>query len=234
LILISIFFDTIISVNSLLLVWNQKNLKAKQNVMLYNFASFNQKEKKQTILKGYSGSRIVCLANLRPQKDHLNLLKAFTRVSEVYSDWTLHLIGLDFLDDYSEKIKAYIKVHRLENHVFLYGSCSDTAHILEQATIGVLASSSEGLPVALLEYGLMKLPVVVTNVGVCSSVVSNENNGLLVSKENELEFTSALENLIRNKSKRIKFGTQLYKNINANYSKESYIKNLRCIYRDAN
>ena len=40
----------------------------------------------------------------------------------------------------------------------------DIKNILHQATLGVLSSKSEGLPVALLEYGLASLPVVATNV----------------------------------------------------------------------
>jgi glycosyltransferase involved in cell wall biosynthesis len=48
---------------------------------------------------------------------------------------------------------------------FVYGSLQDVENILNQATIAVLSSQSEGLPIALLEYGLHKKPVVVTAVG---------------------------------------------------------------------
>jgi glycosyltransferase involved in cell wall biosynthesis len=37
-------------------------------------------------------------------------------------------------------------------------------------------SKSEGLPVALLEYGFHKIPVVVTDVGDVSSVITNHEN----------------------------------------------------------
>ncbi|SNR75749.1 Glycosyltransferase involved in cell wall bisynthesis [Lutibacter agarilyticus] len=231
---ISRFFNATISVNTLLLEWNQHYLKVAKNVYLQNFANFNPQEIKQTELKGDEGKRIVCLANLRPQKDHLNLLKAFCIVQKVRSDWTLHLVGMDFLDAYSEKIKAYIKEHGLVNHVFLYGSCSDTSNVLAQATIGVLASSSEGLPVALLEYGLMQLPVVTTNVGECGKVIFNEQNGLVVIKENEFVVAEALEVLIKDESKRNIFGTELYEHIKVHYSKEAYTQQLIGIYCDAN
>ena len=46
-------------------------------------------------------------------------------------------------------------------------------------TIGVLASKFEGLPVALLEYGLAKLPVVITDVGECNKVVTHLKDGLV-------------------------------------------------------
>ena len=86
----------------------------------------------------------------------------------------------------------------MDNHVFVYGSCSDVHHILRQSTIGVLSSKSQGLPLSLLEYGLAKLPVVVTNVGDCNKVISNKDEGLLVESENDIVLAEALINLIIN------------------------------------
>ena len=82
--------------------------------------------------------------------------------------------------------------NKLENHVFIYGSCADVYHILKQSTIGVLSSKSEGLPVALLEYALAKLPVVATNVGDCNLAISNTDEGLLVAPENHQHLAEAL------------------------------------------
>ena len=65
-----------------------------------NFAMTVKSEQK-TSLKGIDNKRIVCLANLRLQKDHFNLLKAFKLVIREHPDWSLHLIGHDFDDNYS-------------------------------------------------------------------------------------------------------------------------------------
>ena len=67
----------------------------------------------------------------------------------------------------------------LEKNVFLYGSRLDIENILNQAAIAVLTSQSEGLPVALLEYGLYKKSVVVTNVVEIPTIVENGKNGFL-------------------------------------------------------
>jgi glycosyltransferase involved in cell wall biosynthesis len=47
-----------------------------------------------------------------------------------------------------------------------------------------LASKSEGLPVALLEYGFHKMPVVVTDVGDVSSVITNRENSFFSQLQN--------------------------------------------------
>jgi glycosyltransferase involved in cell wall biosynthesis len=161
----------------------------------------------------------------------VNLLKAFKIVQEKHADWSLHLVGMDFKDVYAEEIKSFIKQHNLIPCVFLYGSCADTQFILEQAAIGVLSSKSEGLPVALLEYGLAKLPVVVTDVGECGTVVSNGESGLVVPPVDEERLAEGLIFLIENEIQRKEFGENLYKNISLNYSAHAFITQLIAIYQ---
>ncbi|NEW80318.1 MAG: glycosyltransferase family 4 protein [Gelidibacter sp.] len=229
--LVSKAFHTVISVNNNLYQWAKLHLKAKHHTYLPNFASFGAASPKTTSLHGLNEKRIVCLANLRPQKDHLNLLKAFEIVQEKHADWTLHLVGLDLKDAYAEEIKSYITAHHLATCVFLYGSCADTQYILEQAAIGVLGSKSEGLPVALLEYGLAKLPVVVTAVGECGAVVSNMENGLVVPPNNEIKLAEGLIFLIENEHKRKEFGENLYIKVGLNYSAHAFITQLIALYK---
>ncbi|VAW22805.1 Alpha-1,4-N-acetylgalactosamine transferase PglH [hydrothermal vent metagenome] len=228
--LISNSFYAIISVNNLLEQWSKRYLKTKNVYFIPNFASLGMNIPKITFLSGKEGKKIVCLANLRPQKDHLNLLRAFEIVHKQYLDWTLHLVGLDLKDTYSTKIKNFITEKKLVNSVFLYNSCADTAHILAQATIGVLASKSEGLPVSLLEYGLVKLPVVITNVGDCNKVVQNKVNGLLVEPTNDEKLAGAIIKLIANSELRMNLGANLCENVRRNFSKENYISKLINIY----
>ncbi|MBK5208467.1 MAG: glycosyltransferase, partial [Flavobacteriaceae bacterium] len=222
---------TVISVNRNLHQWAQEYLKAKQYRYLANFASLDTTTLKTTRLQGQNEKRILCLANLRSQKDHLNLLKAFKMVQEKHIDWSLHIVGFDFKDAYANEIKSYLKAYHLNACVFLYGSCADTRYILEQATIGVLASKSEGLPVALLEYGLAKLPVVVTNVGECGTVVKNLESGMVVPPNNADKLSEALMYLIENERKQKVFGENLYKNVLLNYSQNTFITQLTAIYQ---
>ena len=128
----SLFFNELIAVNELLEKWAIDNLYCKSVLYLPNFVSFNTEAKKVTPLKGQLGKRIVCLANLRPQKDHINLLKAFIQVNQKHPDWTLHLVGKYFNDEYTKNIKLFIKKNHLEYSVFLYGSCPDVDVVLQQ------------------------------------------------------------------------------------------------------
>ncbi|AUC75833.1 glycosyltransferase [Olleya sp. Bg11-27] len=185
------FFNHVFSVNSKLENWAKINLKVKSVRYLPNYAVVNDSQL-ITNLRGEAGKRMVCLANLRPQKDHLNVLHAFKLVVAYYPDWTLHLIGKDFEDAYSKHISSFIIEAGLEQQVFLYGSCMDTTAILKRCDIGILSSRSEGLPLALLEYGLSDLAVVATDVGECNRVIKNEVTGLLVASQNYKCLSEAL------------------------------------------
>lgn len=223
------YFNHIVSVNSKLKVWAENNLKHKNISYLPNF-SVETINKCITKLKGEKGKRIICLANLRPQKDHLNLLKGFKSLVEAFPEWTLHLVGQDFKDDYSRTIFDYIKKENLNQNIFFYGSCMDTFYILKQCDIGVLSSKSEGLPLALLEYGLVGLPTVVTNVGDCAEVISDKNFGFLISKNNSKELSTTLQYCIENPIEVTKRGKALKGKIKFYFSEKVTIKKILTIY----
>lgn len=223
------FFSAIISVNQKLKNWSDNNLKAQDTYYLPNFASLTESEQK-TELKGSDGKRVVCLAGFRPQKDHLTLLKAFTIISNRHQDWTLHLVGNHNNDNYFDDVKTCIQSNNLFDSVFLYHNATDVKNILSQSNIGILSSKSEGLPVSLLEYGLVKLPVVVTDVGECANVVSNGEFGLVVPREDEKLLAQKMEELVLDKDARSQLGNNFYNHINENYSEQKIIHKLLDIY----
>ncbi|MFC2110057.1 glycosyltransferase [Bacteroidota bacterium] len=227
--ILSILFSKIIVVNSNLKKWAENNLNCKKVYFVNNFASLEDTIPKTELL-GKEGKKIVHLAGFREQKDHLNLLMAFELFIKKNSDWTLHLIGKDYDDVYSSKIKEYISSKSLERHVFLYGACMDIKNILSQATVGVLSSKSEGLPVSLLEYGLIKLPVVVTNVGECAKVITNNKSGILVKPENFMNLHQGLEKLVSLEINPKEMGENLHTVVLKKYSKEVFIKTITNIY----
>ncbi len=217
------FFSGIIAVNQKLKVWAEQKMNFKNTVYLPNFPSEGNNSTAHTVLKGIDGKRIVCLANLRVQKDHFLLLKVACKLKVSHPEWTFHLVGKDFNDVYSQKIKDLIVSFDLEKNVFLYGTKSDIENILQQATIGILTSQSEGLPVALLEYGRLKKPVVVTDVGEISSLIINGENGFLVAPQNEHLFYEALGALIDNEFLQLEFGNLLHKKVQEHYSKKAVV-----------
>ncbi len=224
-------FSHIFCVNKALVLWAKQSLKAKCVSFLPNFA-VKQSIQGTTVLAGVEGKRILCLANLRPQKDHENLFKAFKIVSMADSEWTLHCVGKDFKDAHSHHIFNQIDTLALQGRVFFYGSQPDTENIISQAGIGVLASASEGLPLALLEYGLGKLPVVATDVGDCAAVIQDEGLGQLVPKDNPEALAQALLLYLENDTLRDRVGHNLYTQVTTTFSEQSVIKTIMSYYQN--
>ena len=226
---LSFLFSAVICVNTKLFEWSKEYLAVNKVNFLNNFPFFMDL-KKTTFLNGENGKRIVHVAGYREQKDHINLLKAFNIVVKEKTNYTLHLIGKNHNNSYGKSIQNFIINEKLENNVFQYDVCSDIKNILEQAAIGVLSSESEGLPVSLLEYGLAKLPVVVTNVGECSNVVNNKH--VVVSPKRSDKLANAIVSLINDKVLREKVALELHTEVYENYSRESTMKKIIKIYRE--
>lgn len=222
-------FHAIISVSEILEKWAINNLKVKNVNYLPNFASL-QDTNEVTKLKGKSKFRIVCLARISPEKDHLNLLKAFKLANVDHPSWSLHIVGNHNSDEYYDLVIQFVQKNNLVNKVFFYHNCIDVKNILSQASIGVLCSKFEGLPITLLEYGLAKLPVIVTDVGQCKKVVMNSNYGFIVPKEDEVALSDKMKLLMKDKNLRNDMSINFNKHIIGNYSENIIIEKLIKIY----
>lgn len=231
LIFLSLFFSSIFVVNRQLEDWNKKNMKCSKVIFIPNFTASQNTDEKITFLKGISGKRIVFLANLKNPKNHILVLKAFQELKLNESEWSLHLIGKDYFDSYSDLLKEFIELHSLQDYIHLYGEKNDIRYILSQASIGILASSDEGFPVTLIEYALENLAVISTNVGYCSDIIQNDNNGLLFDPSSVSEVKKQLLKLIQDESLRKKIGDNFKQSVLENYSEEIVIEKLILAYK---
>lgn len=220
----SFLFDGIIVVNDQLFRWAEKELYCKKIIYLSNFTTLSKDEDPSTKLQGFDRKKILCLANLRIQKNHFLLLDVANELQKSHPDWTFHLVGKDFHDNYSKKIKDLLLLRNLDKNVFIYGSKNDIYNIIHQADIAILSSQSEGLPVAILEYGLSKKPVVSTEVGEIPLIIKNGINGFLVPKYNKDQFCEFLVKLIENETLRTVIGNKLHETILENHSENAIIE----------
>ncbi|MBZ0326207.1 MAG: glycosyltransferase family 4 protein [Altibacter sp.] len=221
----SIFFSKIITVNVALREWCKQQLATKQVYYVPNFvvtSSFSEEiQVRQTT--------IVCLANLREPKNHLNLLKAFKKIHQQIPNWKLQLVGSDYNDDYSDALKHFISTNRLTDAVELLGGNAQPEALLLGAAIGVLSSDSEGLPMALLEYGASGLAVVTTRVGYCEEVISTF--GKTVLPNNPEALSEALLQYINDPDTRKNDAAAFKKHIEAQYSQNAILPKLLALYK---
>lgn len=112
----------------------------------------------------------------KPQKNLLDLLKAFELAYQQNKNLRLEVIG-----DGQQRpaLEAFIAHHHLSKVVTLHGWQFDVATIMQKWDLFALSSLWEGLPCAIVEARLLKLPIVSYNTGGISDIIFHGVNGLL-------------------------------------------------------
>src|SRR5690606_18790577 len=97
------------------------NLNCKNVIEIKNFIPEPDPNAKAKIhLEGGKDDfKIICVANLRPQKDHLNLLKAFEMLDKELQV-SLHLIGENPGTEYSTSVLKAIAISPVNHKIFYY------------------------------------------------------------------------------------------------------------------
>jgi glycosyltransferase involved in cell wall biosynthesis len=181
-------------------------------------------------LPGVPGSRIACVANLRAQKNHLDLLRAFALTVRDIPDAHLLLIGGEVEPLYAQAVRQGIADLGLGAHVTLLGERRDVAAILRQCDVGVLSSVSEGFPLALVEYGLAGLATVTTDVGQCAEVVDGGRAGLLINPGDSVAFGALMSHLLATPQLRTSLGDRLRRRVLERYGAEAIVRQVCLVY----
>jgi glycosyltransferase involved in cell wall biosynthesis len=181
-------------------------------------------------LPGTAGGRIVCVANFRPQKDHLTLLRAMAHVLATAPAAHLLLVGDEVDAAYSTAVREEARRLGIERSVSFLGSRRDVSGILRGSDVGILSSTSEGLPLALIEYGHAALPAVATRVGECPDVLSGGKAGALVASGDVHALADALLRYLRDPQLRAATGKRLQRRVQGVFSPEAGLQTIEEIY----
>jgi glycosyltransferase involved in cell wall biosynthesis len=139
--------------------------------------------------------QIVCVGNLRWQKDYENLVEAFAPLALEFPAWSISIFGEGPL---RANIKEAIAKHNLSSCIKLKGmqSQQDISDAMRSASIFVISSKSEGFPKALIEGMASGLAVVATDAGDCGAVL--EGITTVVPSGRPSELRQAIRKLIKN------------------------------------
>ncbi|MEP6914824.1 MAG: glycosyltransferase [Acidobacteriota bacterium] len=223
----------VISVNELLAKWARTQLGFRDDRVWYvpNFVPEDGvTEMAPPRLPGLPGTRIVCVANLRPQKSHVTLVTAFAQVAREFPEAHLLLVGREADRDCAELVRSQIRTHDLGGRVTMLGERADVAAILRQCDVGVLSSIGEGFPLALVEYGQAGLPVVATNVGQCAEVLDHGEAGTLVAAGDPAALGAALSEVLRSPERGVRAGQRLYQRVRERYAAGAVIQQISRVY----
>jgi len=107
----------------------------------------------------------------------------------------------------TENLQQAIHDVGLNDVIHLLGSRNDVAKLLASSQLFIMSSSSEGLPIALIEAAVSGLPCIVTRVGGCGEIIEMCQNGVVVESNDAHALATAMEALINDPEAFYEFST---------------------------
>lgn len=152
---------------------------------------------------------LLTVANPRPQKAYDILLSAFRRPEVVRHQPVLLAVG-DGPD--LGRLRATVEKEGLDDRIRFLGARSDVPRLMALADVFVLASYSEGLPVALMEAATVGLPTIATAVGGVPGMIHDGVTGLLVQRGDVADLAAAIDQLLSDPEMRARLGAAARRN----------------------
>jgi L-malate glycosyltransferase len=170
---------------------------------------------------------VATVARLEPVKDQGMLLRAFERVGGELPEARLVLVG-----DGSVRGDLEEQARRpgLAGRVIFLGRRADVAALLPLFDVFVLSSTSEGLPLTVLEAMAAGLPCVSTSVGAVPEAVVEGQTGLLVPTGDSDRMAAALIRLLRDPGLRRQLGGAGQRRARAEFDLKSMTRRYEDLY----
>ncbi len=127
-----------------------------------------------------------------------------------------------------QALAAYLEVSQ---HIIFLGARNDVYEILKAADVFLLTSRWEGLPIVLLETGLLRLPVVASDTYGNREIIGKKNGVLFKNLEVD-DLTEAIRQVLEGKYNLEKCAENLYREVLENYGLERMLAGLRKIYKE--
>jgi glycosyltransferase involved in cell wall biosynthesis len=168
---------------------------------------------------------------LKPRKGLFDLIECAEYVCRVYSDVNFVICGTG---PFLRKLEQEIRSKGLHKRILLLGYVNRNKLIqtFQNATVQVLPSHYEGLPTVLLEAMSCGVPVVATDVGGNSDVISSGVNGFLVPPKCPEEMAKIVMRLIDDASLRENIGRAARKTIEKYYTWDKIADNILKCYEN--
>lgn len=170
------------------------------------------------------------VANFRPVKDLALFLSAARVVAQAAPKAAFLLVGEGAL---KPELRQLACDFGIGDRVFFSDPGHPVPDYLARMSVACLSSKSEGLPNAILEYMAARLPVVTTDVGGVSELVTDGVTGYLVRERSAEAFAAPLLRLLRDSSLRTAMGERGLERARNDFDMTAAIHRLEEFYIDA-
>jgi glycosyltransferase involved in cell wall biosynthesis len=141
-----------------------------------------------------------CVAVMRAEKGHADLIDAFHRILATFPHAHLVLAGEGM--PVFARLKAQVAALALESRVHFLGRRHDIGNVLQALDVFALPTHREALGTAFVEAAAMGVPVIGTDVGGVPETMQAGVTGLLVPPRDPAALAAALESLLADPERR--------------------------------
>lgn len=170
----------------------------------------------------------VTVARFNFQKGYDILIKAISLVRDVLEKIPCRFVfvgdGTEF-----EAMKQLSKSLSVSRYIIFMGPRTDVYDILRAGDVFLLSSRWEGLPIVLLETGLLKVPVVASDTYGNREIVK-ETNGILFKNRDVDALGKIIIDVLDGKYNLTACAESMYREVQDNYNLEKMLSGLREIY----
>jgi len=131
-----------------------------------------------------------------------------------------------------ENIKKLVQEEGIDRYFVFAGNRQDVHLFLKAADCFILPSRWEGLPIALIEAGYAKLPVIASNTYGNREVIDDKQTGVMFINECPYDLSLKIRDFMENYSEALIYGLELYRKVKKEYSLEKMVRELRNLYEE--
>lgn len=214
----------VVVVSNALNRWIQTISRQRSVITIFNPAIVEE----QDHLVERDQATLLFLGHLRKAKGTYDLVHAMPKVISAVPDVKLLLCGDGDISGTNELIQLL----GLEDHVRVVGwvDSRSRAQLLSSATVLVLPSYAEGLPMCVLEAMAAGLPVISTHVGGTPEAISSEIEGLLIEPGDVDALENSIVRLLQDPDQRSKFAESARSKVQNEFSVDKTISSLESLY----
>lgn len=167
-----------------------------------------------------------------PRKDQLTICKSLPKVfAEIKNAHCIFAGGIE--DGAEEKFAAcvrFCKGNNIADRVRFLGARSDVPDILDALELFVFSSFHEGLPVAIAEAMLAKVPLIVSNIEPLLEASGGGKYAEVFQVQNDEKLAEKILELLKDKTARNDLAIRAFEFATENFSIEAHLRELKKLY----
>lgn len=186
-----------------------------------------EKDSTKNLVKYKNDVWIGSLSELHPIKQLPRAVEAVANLVKDFPNLRYVMIGEG---QQRAELEKQIDELGMNDHIFPIGAIFEAGRLLGALDVFVFPSRSEAFGYVLLEAGAAGVPVVATKVGGILDVVNDRETGLLVDRDNTVELTNALREMLTDNELREKLTTAHHQR-SATFTIEKMVNETLKLYR---